>query len=113
VGDLSSRDQAAAVRALARDRPYVDPERVAIWGWSGGGSNTLNAMFRFPDVYKVGVSVAPVPDQTLYDTRNATWRYPRTTRRAISSAPPSNVGTIASSDVSCRQIMIIYVQLRY
>lgn len=68
VGDLSSRDQAAAVRALARDRPYVDPDRVAIWGWSGGGSNTLNAMFRFPDIYKVGVSVAPVPDQTLYDT---------------------------------------------
>jgi dipeptidyl-peptidase-4 len=68
VGDLSSRDQAAAVRALVKGRPYVDPERVAIWGWSGGGSNTLNAMFRFPDVYKVGVSVAPVPDQTLYDT---------------------------------------------
>ncbi len=68
VGDLSSRDQAAAVRALVKDRPYVDPERVAIWGWSGGGSNTLNAMFRFPDVYHVGVSVAPVPDQTLYDT---------------------------------------------
>ena len=43
-------------------------ERVGIWGWSGGGSNTLNAMFRFPDVYKVGVSVAPVPDQRLYDT---------------------------------------------
>ena len=42
--------------------------RVGIWGWSGGGSNTLNAMFRFPDVYKVGVSVAPVPDQRLYDT---------------------------------------------
>ena len=31
------------------------PTRVGIWGWSGGGSNTLNAMFRFPDVYKVGV----------------------------------------------------------
>ena len=39
-----------------------------MWGWSGGGTNTLNAMFRFPDVYKVGVSVAPVPDQRLYDT---------------------------------------------
>ena len=39
-----------------------------MWGWSGGGTNTLNAMFRFPDVYKVGVSVAPVPDQKLYDT---------------------------------------------
>ncbi|MGH9368935.1 MAG: S9 family peptidase [Thermoanaerobaculia bacterium] len=68
VGDLSSKDQAAAVRALAAERAYVDLERVAIWGWSGGGSSTLNAMFRFPDLYKVGISVAPVPDQTLYDT---------------------------------------------
>ncbi len=68
VGDLSSREQAAAVRALAAARPYVDAARVAIWGWSGGGSSTLNAMFRFPDVYAVGISVAPVPDQTLYDS---------------------------------------------
>ena len=68
VGDLSSRDQAAAVQALARERDYIDPGRVAIWGWSGGGSNTLNAMFRFPDLFHVGVSVAPVPDQRLYDT---------------------------------------------
>jgi dipeptidyl-peptidase-4 len=68
VGDLSSRDQAAAVRALSAARSYVDGSRVAIWGWSGGGSNTLNAMFRFPDVFHVGVSVAPVPDQRLYDT---------------------------------------------
>jgi dipeptidyl-peptidase-4 len=68
VGDLSSKDQAAAVRALSASRPYIDSERVGIWGWSGGGSSTLNGMFRFPDVYTVGVSVAPVPDQTLYDT---------------------------------------------
>ncbi len=68
VGDLSSTEQAAAVRALAASRPYVDAERIGVWGWSGGGSNTLNCMFRFPDVYKVGVSVAPVPDQSLYDT---------------------------------------------
>jgi dipeptidyl-peptidase 4 len=68
VGDLSSKDQAAAIRAFAASRPYVDLDRVGIWGWSGGGSNTLNAMFRFPGVYKVGVSVAPVPDQRLYDT---------------------------------------------
>jgi dipeptidyl-peptidase-4 len=67
VGEISSRDQAAAVRALAATRPYVDLDRVAIWGWSGGGSSTLNAMFRYPDLYKVGISVAPVPDQTLYD----------------------------------------------
>jgi dipeptidyl-peptidase-4 len=68
VGDLSSRDQAAAMRALLASRPYLDPDRVGVWGWSGGGSNTLNMMFRFPDVYQVGVSVAPVPDQKLYDT---------------------------------------------
>ena len=68
VGDLSSKEQAAAVRALAASRLYVDTARVGVWGWSGGGSNTLNAMFRFPDVFHVGVSVAPVPDQRLYDT---------------------------------------------
>ena len=68
VGDLSSRDQAAAVRALTARHPYLDATRVGVWGWSGGGSNTLNTMFRFPDVFQVGVSVAPVPDQKLYDT---------------------------------------------
>jgi dipeptidyl-peptidase-4 len=68
VGDLSSRDQDAAIRALAAQHPYIDRDRIGIWGWSGGGSNTLNAMFRFPNTYKVGVSVAPVPDQRLYDT---------------------------------------------
>ena len=68
VGDLSAKEQAAAVRALAASRPYVDLARVGVWGWSGGGSNTLNTMFRFPEVFHVGVSVAPVPDQRLYDT---------------------------------------------
>jgi dipeptidyl-peptidase-4 len=68
VGVLNSADQAAAVRALLRDRPYLDPERVAVWGWSGGGSMTLNLMFRYPELYKVGMSVAPVSDQRYYDT---------------------------------------------
>jgi dipeptidyl-peptidase-4 len=68
IGELSSREQAAAVEAFAREHPFVDVTRVAIWGWSGGGSNTLNCLFRHPEVFKVGVSVAPVPDQTLYDT---------------------------------------------
>ena len=68
VGVLSSQDQADAVRALAAARPYVDLSRVAVWGASGGGSNTLNCMFRHGDVFKVGMAVAPVPDQRLYDT---------------------------------------------
>ena len=68
VGVLSSREQADAVRALTRSRSYLDSTRVAIWGWSGGGSSTLQAMFRYSDVYAVGMAVAPVPDQRLYDT---------------------------------------------
>ena len=68
VGELSAKEQVAAIRSLVASRPYLDASRLGIWGWSGGGSNTLNVMFRYPGVYKVGVSVAPVPDQRLYDT---------------------------------------------
>lgn len=68
IGVLSSAQQADAVRVMERTRSYIDPSRVAIWGWSGGGSSTLQAMFRHPDVYQVGMSVASVPDQRFYDT---------------------------------------------
>ncbi len=67
LGPLSTEEQAAALRELARTRPYVDASRVAIWGWSGGGSNTLNAMFRKPDVYHVGIAVVPKPQPHLYN----------------------------------------------
>jgi dipeptidyl-peptidase-4 len=46
LGPLSTEEQAAGVQELGRTRPYVDMSRIGIWGWSGGGSNTLNAMFR-------------------------------------------------------------------
>jgi dipeptidyl-peptidase-4 len=68
IGELAAAEQAAAVKALASTHAYIDLDRVGIWGWSGGGSNTLNSVFRDGDVFKVGVSVAPVPDQRLYDT---------------------------------------------
>jgi dipeptidyl-peptidase-4 len=67
LGPLSTEEQAAALKELARTRPYVDGSRVAIWGWSGGGSNTLNAMFRQPGVYHVGIAVAPKPQPQLYN----------------------------------------------
>jgi len=67
MGIINSLDQANAARAISK-WAYVDSSRIAIWGWSGGGSATLNAMFRYPDVYQVGLAVAPVADLRLYDT---------------------------------------------
>ena len=66
-GILNSGDQANAVKAIIK-WPFVDASRIGIWGWSGGGSSTLNALFRYPDLYRTGMSVAPVPDIRLYDT---------------------------------------------
>ncbi|MDA0678803.1 MAG: S9 family peptidase [Proteobacteria bacterium] len=68
IGILASADQAKAVTALLDDRTYLDRERVGSWGWSGGGQMTLNAMFRYPEIYKTGVAVSFVSDQRLYDT---------------------------------------------
>ncbi|MHB1560176.1 MAG: S9 family peptidase, partial [Isosphaeraceae bacterium] len=68
IGILSPKDQAAALRAVLKERPYLDPKRVGIWGWSGGGSSTLQAMFKYPDLYTTGISIAPVAVQRLYDT---------------------------------------------
>jgi dipeptidyl-peptidase-4 len=67
VGELASKEQAAAGRVLAR-RPYVDSTRLGVWGWSGGGSMTLNMLFRSPELYRTGMSVAPVADERYYDT---------------------------------------------
>jgi len=67
LGPLSTEEQAAALQELGRTRSYVDLSRAGIWGWSGGGSNTLNAMFRRPDVYQVGIAVAPKPQPHLYN----------------------------------------------
>ena len=68
VGILSSRDQSDALKAMAKRWSYIDTDRVGIWGHSGGGSMTLNMLFRYPEQYHVGISSAPVADQLLYDT---------------------------------------------
>jgi len=67
LGPLSTEDQAAGLQEFRRTRPYVDLSRVGIWGWSGGGSNTLNALFRKPEVYHVGIAVVPKPQPHLYN----------------------------------------------
>ncbi|MCC6235693.1 MAG: DPP IV N-terminal domain-containing protein, partial [Verrucomicrobiales bacterium] len=68
VGILASADQAAATREILRSRPYLDPSRVGIWGWSGGGSMSLNAIFRYPDLYQTAMAIAFVANQRFYDT---------------------------------------------
>jgi dipeptidyl-peptidase-4 len=66
MGVVETRDQAAAARALMQ-RPYVDPERVGIWGWSYGAFMSLNVLFQHPDIYRTAVAVSPVTNWKLYD----------------------------------------------
>ncbi len=67
IGILPPMDQAAAVSKVLKERPYLDSGRVGSWGWSGGGSMSLNAIFKFPDLYKTAIAVASVPNQRHYD----------------------------------------------
>lgn len=66
IGILNIDDQAAAAKKILQ-WPFVDTGRVAVWGWSGGGSTTLNLMFRYPEIYKTGIAVAPVAWRLSYD----------------------------------------------
>jgi dipeptidyl-peptidase 4 len=66
IGVVNIRDQAMAAAEILKS-PYVDTSRVAVWGWSGGGSATLNLMFRHPNIYKTGISIAAVANQLTYD----------------------------------------------
>lgn len=68
LGPLSSVQQSEAIRRFAEEHSFIDRSRMAIWGWSGGGSNTLNLMFRYPGLFAVGMAVAPMADQRHYDT---------------------------------------------
>lgn len=66
IGQINIRDQAMGAKKLISEG-YIDPERVAVWGWSGGGSSTLNLLFQYPEIYKTGISIAPVTNSLYYD----------------------------------------------
>ncbi len=66
VGQINIHDQAKAAREIMK-WDFVDPERIAVWGWSGGGSATLNLMFQYPDIYSTGIAVAAVSNLLTYD----------------------------------------------
>lgn len=66
IGKLNIDDQAKAAREILK-WDFVDADRVAVWGWSGGGSATLNLLFQYPEIYKTGIAIAAVANQLTYD----------------------------------------------
>lgn len=66
IGRLNISDQAMAAKEIMK-WPFVDKDRIAVWGWSGGGTATLNLMFQYPDIYKTGIAIAAVGNQLTYD----------------------------------------------
>ena len=66
LGRVNIDDMGLAVKEIVKF-PFIDEARVGVWGWSGGGSSTLNLLFQYPEIFKTGVSVAPVTNQLTYD----------------------------------------------
>ncbi|MEJ7559495.1 MAG: S9 family peptidase [Pedobacter sp.] len=66
IGTLNIRDQAMAAKKVL-EWPFVDKSRIAVWGWSGGGSSTLNLLFQYPEIFQSGIAVAAVANQLTYD----------------------------------------------
>ena len=67
MGDNTLPDQVAGMRELARRFPWIDLERAGIWGHSGGGYAAADAMFRYPDFFKVGISESGNHDNRAYE----------------------------------------------
>ena len=67
MGDNTLPDQVAGIRELAQRFPWIDIDRVGIWGHSGGGNATAAAMFRYPDFFKVGWAESGNHDNRNYE----------------------------------------------
>ena len=67
IGIINIRDLAEGFKKLMEQKTYFDKDRIAVWGWSGGGSSTLNLMFKYPEIFKTGISIAAVGNQLFYD----------------------------------------------
>lgn len=93
LGVREAEDQLHAGRYMA-SLSYVDPAKLAIWGWSYGGYNTLMTLCGGNDVYKCGVAVAPVTDWKFYDSVY-TERYMRTPQENADGYKKASVFTRA------------------
>jgi len=67
IGTINIHDMAMGFTKLMEQNAYFDRDRTAVWGWSGGGSSTLNLMFQYPDLFKTGIAIAAVANQLFYD----------------------------------------------
>jgi dipeptidyl-peptidase 4 len=67
MGEVNLAGQLAGVDWL-KAQGWADPTRIGLWGWSGGGYNTLYCLLHRPGVWKAGVAGAPVADLRFYDT---------------------------------------------
>ena len=65
-GTINIRDMAMGAKKIL-ELPYIDKSRVAVWGWSGGGSSTLHLLFQYPEIFQTGISIAPVTNLLFYD----------------------------------------------
>lgn len=67
MGDNTLPDQVKGIQELAQRYPWIDINRVGIWGHSGGGNTTVDAMFRYPDFFKVGWAESGNHDNRNYE----------------------------------------------
>ena len=67
LGKYEVEDQVAAARKLG-ELPYIDADRVGIWGWSYGGFMSANCLFQAPETFSMAIAVAPVTSWRFYDT---------------------------------------------
>lgn len=66
LGIINVKDQAMAAKEILKWK-FVDHDRVAVWGWSGGGSTTLHLLFQYPEIYKTGIAIAALANLNTYD----------------------------------------------
>ena len=67
IGQINVRDMAMGAKAVFKKYNFIDTTRVAVHGWSGGGTATLNCLFQYPDIFHTGIAVAAVANQLSYD----------------------------------------------
>src|SRR5207253_5153608 len=67
MADNTLEDQISGIKQLDSKYPYIDTNKVGIWGHSGGGFATAAAMFRYPDFFKVGISESGNHDNRNYE----------------------------------------------